>query len=82
VDPEVAAVMGIPPYPSIVAGVQRGRSTDLDRYVRSEFGDCESRWLADGVHSNHSDHLDHEFRESDADDRLLRRLTQAIASFF
>jgi len=82
VDPEVAAVMRIPPYTSIVAGVQRSRSTDLDRYVRSEFGDCESRWLADRVHSNHSDHPDHESRESDNDGRLLRRLTQAIASFF
>jgi hypothetical protein len=79
VDPEVAAVMSIPPYTSIVAGFQRSRSTDLDRYVRLEFGDCESRWLADGVHSHHSDR---ESSESDNDGRLLRRLTQAIASFF
>jgi hypothetical protein len=82
VDAEVAAVMSIPPSTSIVAGVQRSRSTDLDRYVRSEFGDCESRWLADGFHSNHADHADHEPCESDNDGRLLRRLTQAIASFF
>jgi len=82
VDSEVAAVMRIPPYTSIVAGVQRSRSTDLDRYVRAEFGDCESLWLADGVHSNHSDHPPHESRESDNDGRLLRRLTQAVASFF
>ena len=81
-DPEVAAMMGIPPYTSIVAGVQRGRSAELDRYVRSEFGDCESRWLADGVRSNDSYHWDLESRESDNDSRLLRRLTQAIASFF
>ena len=78
-DAEVAAVMSIPPYTSIVAGVQRSRPTDLDRYVRLEFGDCESRWLADGVHSNHSDH---DPLTSDNDGRLLRRLTQAIASFF
>jgi len=82
VDPEVAAMMGIPPYTSIVAGLQRSGSTDLDRYVRTEFGDCESRWLADGVRANHSEHSDHESRESDNDGRLLRRLTQAIASFF
>ncbi len=81
-DSEVAAVMSIPPYTSIVAGVQRSRSTDLDRYVRSEFGDCESRWLADGGHSKHSDRPEHESRESDNDGRLLQRLTQAIASFF
>jgi len=31
-------MMGIPPYTSIVAGLQRSRSTDLDRYVRTEFG--------------------------------------------
>lgn len=74
--------MRIPPYTSIVAGVQRSRPTDLDRYVRAEFGDCETGWLAQGVHSNHSDHSDHESRESDNDGRLLRRLTQAIASFF
>lgn len=72
-------MMSIPPYASIVAGVQRSRPTDLDRYVRAEFGDCESGWLADGVHSNHSDR---EPREPDNDGRLLRRLTQAIASFF
>ena len=74
--------MRIPPYASIVAGVQRSRSTDLDRYVRAEFGDCESLWFADALHPNHSDHPDHESRESDNDGRLLRRLTQAIASFF
>jgi len=74
--------MSIPPYASIVAGVQRSRSTDLDRYVRYEFGDCESRWLADGIHSNYVGPSDHESRESDNDSRLLRRLTQAIASFF
>jgi len=79
VDAEVAAVMSIPPYTSIVAGMQRSRPTDLDRYVRAEFGDCESRWLRDGVPSNHSDH---ESSESDNDGRLLRRLTQAIGSFF
>lgn len=72
-------MMSIPPYVSMVAGVQRTRPTDLDRYVRAEYGDRESGWLADGVHSNHSDR---ESRESDNDGRLLRRLTQAIASFF
>ncbi len=81
-DPEVASVMSIPPYTSVVAGVQRSRSTDLDRYVRLEFGDCESRWLANGVHSNHVDYAHHGSGESDNDGRLLRRLTQAIASFF
>jgi hypothetical protein len=82
VDPEVAAVMSIPPYTSIVASGHRSRPTDLDRYVRSEFGDCETRWLADGVHSDHPAHTDDGPGESDNDGRLLRRLTQAIASFF
>jgi hypothetical protein len=82
VDPEVAAVMSVPPSTSIVAGVQRSRATALDRYVRSEFGDCESGWFPDGFQSNHADHADHEPRESDNDGRLLRRLTQAITSFF
>ena len=78
-DPEVAAVMSIPPYTSIVAGSRRTRPTDLDRYVRAEFGDCETAWLADGIRPNHSEGTS---RDSENDDRLLRRLTQAIASFF
>jgi len=79
VDPEVAAVMSIPPYPSIVAGLQRTRTTDLDRYVRAEFGDRDGAWLADGVRPNHSDRGS---SESEDDGRLLRRLTQAISTFF
>jgi len=79
VDPEVARMMSVPPYTSIVAGLPRSRATDLDRYVRTEFGDCESAWLAAGVRPNHSDDGS---RESENDGRLLRRLTQAIASFF
>ncbi len=78
-DSEVARMMSVPPYTSIVAGLQRSRATDLDRYVRTEFGDCESAWLAAGVRPNHSDDAS---RESENDGRLLRRLTQAIASFF
>ncbi len=72
-------MIGLPPYTSIIAASQRNRPTDLDRYVRTEFGDRESSWLADGVHVNHSDSAS---CESDNDGRLLRRLTQAIASFF
>jgi len=79
VDSEVARMMSVPPYTSIVAGLPRSRATDLDRYVRTEFGDCESAWLAAGVRPNHSDDAS---RESENDGRLLRRLTQAIASFF
>ncbi len=72
-------MMSIPPHTWIVAGLQRTRPTDLDRYVRAEFGDCETAWFANGVRPNHSDRTS---RESGNDDRLLRRLTQAIASFF
>ncbi len=72
-------MMSIPPYTSIVAGLRRSRTTDLDRYVRTEFGDCETAWLADAVRPNHSDSTS---CESENDNRLLRRLTQAIASFF
>lgn len=71
--------MGIPPYTSIVAGLERTRTTDLDRYVRAEFQDCETAWFGKGVRPNHSDRTS---RESENDGRLLRRLTQAIASFF
>ncbi len=71
--------MSIPPYTSIVAGMKRTRTTDLDRYVRAEFGDRDGAWLADGVRPNHSDHGS---RESENDGRLLRRLTQAISTFF
>src|SRR5256885_7562431 len=45
-------MMSIPPYTSIVAGLQRTRTTDLDRYVRAEFGDRDGAWLADGVRTN------------------------------
>jgi len=71
--------MSIPPYTSIIAGSRRTRPTDLDRYVRAEFGDRETAWLADVVRPNHSGGTS---CESENDDRLLRRLTQAIASFF
>jgi len=72
-------MMNVPPYTSIVAGLQRTRTTDLDRYVRTEFGDRDGAWLADGVRANHADG---ESCESENDDRLLRRLTQAITTFF
>jgi len=72
-------MMNIPPYTSIVAGLQRTRTTDLDRYVRTEFGDRDGAWFLDGVRPNHSDS---ESGESENDDRLLRRLTQAITTFF
>jgi len=79
VDPEVAGMMSIPPYTSIVAGLQRTRTTDLDRYVRAEFGDRDGAWLADGVRTNLSNRGS---SESEDDGRLLRRLTQAISTFF
>ena len=72
-------MMNIPPYTSIVAGLQRARTTDLDRYVRVEFGDRDAAWLGDGVRPNHSAGTP---CESEDDSRLLRRLTQAIATFF
>lgn len=79
-DPEVAAVMSVPPYTAIAAGLHHSPSTtDLDRYVRTEFGDRQATWLADGVGATHSEHAS---CESDDDGRLLQRLTQAIASFF
>jgi len=72
-------MMNIPPYTSIVAGLQRTRTTDLDRYVRTEFGDRDATWLADGARRKHSDGGS---CESENNDRLLRRLTQAITTFF
>ena len=72
-------MMSIPPYTSIVAGLQRTYPTELDRYVRTEFGDRDGAWLADRVRPNHSDHGS---SESEDDGRLLRRLTQAISTFF
>ena len=78
-DPEVDGMMSIPPYTSIVAGLRRTRPTDLDRYARSEFGDRDGAWLADGVRTNLSNRGS---SESEDDGRLLRRLTQAISTFF
>ena len=72
-------MMSIPPYTSIVAGLRRTRPTDLDRYARSEFGDRDGAWLADGVRTNPSNRGS---SESEDDGRLLRRLTQAISTFF
>ena len=72
-------MMSIPPYTSIAAGLQRTRATDLDRYVRAEFGDRDGAWLADGVRPNHSDRRS---SKSEDDGRLVRRLTRAISTFF
>ncbi len=70
-------MMSLPSYTSIVAGLPRPRMTDLDWYVRAEFGDRESAWLANGLRSNHSAPTS---SESENDGRL-RRLTQAITTF-
>src|SRR2546426_11822239 len=72
-------MMSIPPYTSIAAGLQRTRATDLDRYVRAEFGDRDGAWLAYGGRPNHSNRRS---SKSEDDGRLLRRLTLAISIFF
>lgn len=77
-DPKVAGMMGIPPYTSIVAGFRGAGTTDLDRYVRAEFGDRDAAWFADGVRPNHSEGTP---SKPGNDGRLLRRLTQAITTF-
>src|SRR5439155_520264 len=42
-------MMSLPSYTSIVAGLPRARTTDLDWYARAEFGDRESAWLVNAV---------------------------------
>ena len=76
-DPEVAPMMSLPSYTSIVAGLPRARTTDLDWYARAEFGDRESAWLVNGLRSNHSASASSE----PENDGRLRRFTQAITTF-
>ena len=63
-------------FASTPSGLARAHATDLDRYVRHEFKDRESRWFVDAIHR-----LLAQMTEGDSDDDapLLRRFVRAIA---
>jgi len=80
VDPAVAdliesALIESALFASTPGGLARAHATDLDRYVRHEFKDRESRWFVDAIHR-----LLAQMTEGDSDDDapLLRRFVRAI----
>ena len=75
VDPAVADLIESAPFASTRGGLARAHATELDRYVRHEFKDRESRWFVDAIHR-----LLAQMTEGDSDDApLLRRFVRAIA---
>src|SRR2546428_6945708 len=74
VAPAVADLIESVPFAPTRGGLARAHATDLDRYVRHEFKDRESRWFVDAIHR-----LLAQMTEGDSDARLLRRFVRAIA---
>ncbi len=75
-DPAVADLIESAPFTSTRGGLARAHATDLERYVRHEFKDRESRWFVDAIHRFLAEMAE---GDSDRDARLLRRFMRAIA---
>lgn len=70
-------MMGILPMTSARAEPQNKLPTDVERYVRREFGDRNATWFVARIARS-----DGETPEPTNDGRLLRRAAKAIAAFF
>lgn len=61
------------------ADPMRRRMTELDRYVQREYGGPDATWLFSAAEPAH----EHDSTSaSTTSERLVRRITQAITSFF
>ena len=76
VDPAVADLIESAPFASTRNGLARAHATELDRYVRHEFKDRESRWFVDAIHRLLAEMAD---GDSNDDTRLIRRFVRALA---